>query len=368
MVVLRILVGIVIIAIGGFIASVLIGMKPEPPVSSPPKAKRLVEVMPASVQAQAPKTYVQGRVIALDKIEIFAEVSGVVQSSNKDFRAGTRYRRGDVMLRLDGSELRMSLIAQRSAFLQLLTGALADIKIDYPDRYETWRSYTANLDVESRLKDMPSPASDQEKFFLSNRGILNQFYSIRSSEERLDKYVLTAPFTGEVTMSSVNPGSLVRVGQKIGELVSGGGFEVESAISRDALRVVQVGDSVEFMQAGSIIKGKVTRISESIDPATQTAKIFCQVNNENLRDGVYLEGKVYSQSVADVTRIPLDLLLDDQTVFVLEQDSILEAKAVEVIYASSKDALIRGLSNNAELISERIPGAYDGMIVKAQRP
>lgn len=366
--VLRFLAGAAIIGFGFFIAKALIGMKSAPPVKSPPKATRLVKIMPAVVDAETPVTYIQGRVTALDKIEVYSEVTGVILTGGKEFRPGTRFVKGEVMIQLDGRELAMSLVAQRSAFLQLLTGALADIKIDFPDRYEDWKQYTSELEVEEPLVPLPTSASDQEKFFLSNRGILNQFYAIRSAEERLNKYEIKAPFNGEVTTSMVNPGALVRASQKIGEFVNNNEFEIESAISGDALAVIRVGDLVALRAGnGRSFDGVIARISESIDPSTQSAKVFIHTKENGLRDGVYLTGEVRSSAIEDVTRVPLELLSPDNTLFTVVHDTLLKAVPVEVVYRSSQDALVRGLQPGIPLISESFAGAFDGMTVKSSR-
>lgn len=365
---LRGLVGVVIIALGVFVASVLIGLKPEPPVKSPPKAVKLVRTTKAQPQSEMPSTYVQGRVVSLNKIEVFAEVAGVVLPASKEFRAGTRFSKGEPMVRIDSDELRMSLIAQRSGFLQALSSALADIKVDFPDRYEVWRRYTADLNVESKLEALPEPATDREKFFLSNRGILNQYYTIRSAEERLAKYILIAPFSGEVTMSMINTGSLVRVSQKIGEFVSGGGFEIETAVSREDLKVIAKGDSVMFSgDNGKSYVGQVIRIAESIDPSTQTASVFCSVKGDDLQDGIYLSGVIQSQPLDNVIRMPLELLSDDGSVYGVKDDSLLVELNPTVIHRSEKDVLLKDIPAGTVVLSEPISGGYEGMLVKVAK-
>ena len=363
--ILRALAGLAIIGAGVFAARTLIGMKEQRPVVSPPRATKLVKTQPVVLTSESPLTYIKGRVLAVDRIELFAEVNGVVLGSGKVFREGVRYERGETMLRLDDSEPKMALLAQRSAFLQLLTSALPDLKIDYPESYPKWRDYTARFDVAQTLDELPAFSTDQEKFFLSNRGILNQFYSIRSAEERLSKYTLQAPFAGEVTLSSINTGALVRAGQKIGELVSSGGFEIESAVSRDALAFVAVGDSVKFTtDNGEALRGTVARVLKTIDPATQTGKVFVRVDNMDLRDGVYLSGTVYSTPIPEVMRIPRELLVNESSVYTLVADSVLALTPVSVAVLSERDALISGLREGTLLLAEPVTNAFDGMVVK----
>lgn len=365
--ILRALTGLLIIGAGLFAARTLIGMKEQRPVVSPPRATKLVKTLPVTLSSEPPLTFIKGRVTSVDKIEVFAEVNGVVLPSAKVFREGVRFERGETMLRLDDTEPKMALLAQRSAFLQLLTGALPDLKIDYPDAYPKWRAYTAGFDVAKTLPELPEFGSDQEKFFLSNRGILNQFYSIRSAEERLSKYILQAPFAGEVTMSSINPGALVRAGQKIGELVSSGGFEVESAISRDALAFVAVGDSVRFTtDAGDAVRGTVARVLKTIDPATQTAKVFVRIDEASLRDGVYLSGTIYSKPVPEVMRIARELLVGE-SVYTVVNDSVLTLTPVGIAALSERDALISGVREGTLLLAEPLSNAFDGMVVKLDR-
>lgn len=367
---LRALAGAAIIFIGLMAGKALIGMKKERPVFSPPKAIKLVKSMEVGLSTESPVTYIQGRARALDRMELFAEVNGVVLKQGKEFRKGVRFNAGELLLVLDAEEAELGLVAQRSSFLQLLTGSLSDLKVDFPERYEAWRSYTSEVDVQDRLPELPEPQSDREKFFLSNRGIYNQYYTIRSSEERLDKYRLYAPFSGEVLSSNVNQGSLVRAGQKIGDFVGLRGFEIESALSRESLGVVKQGDSVSFTsQEGELqLAGRVSRIGSSIDPNTQSATVYCTVEHPDMRDGLYLSGVIHSQALEGVTRLPLELLVEGEKVFAIEGDSLLRLVEVEVRHRSSKEVLVSGLAEGSSILAEPVANAFDGMPISLDRP
>lgn len=362
--VVRIVLGVLILGGGLGLTMMMLTFKSSPPVSSRPQPVKLVRTFNAEVGDVSPSTYIQGRTVAKNKIEVYSEVGGNLLNQSKEFRAGVKFNKGETLLRIDGGELRLSLVAQRSAFLQLLTSNLADFKIDFPDRYDVWKNYTAALAVDERLATLPEPASDQEKFFISNKGILNQYYTIRSSEERLDKYTVRAPFNGEVSQALVNTGALVRVGQKMGEFVSSNQFEVESALSAEALGMVQVGDSVKFTTMGTdeVWKGTVERIAESIDPTTQSAKVYCSVIGNGLRDGMYLNGIISSSAINEALRIDLDLLSESNSLFVV-RDSLLKEVNVEVLYKSEKDAIVRGIQPGTKVLRERINNAFDGMQV-----
>ncbi|MDG1158819.1 MAG: HlyD family efflux transporter periplasmic adaptor subunit [Flavobacteriales bacterium] len=362
---LRALIGVAIMGTGIFIASRLIATKPTPPIGIPPKPVKSVSVMQLNAQAHMAETPVQGRVLARKKIEVFSEVNGRLLSRSKEFRQGVKFAEGEVLLAMDGAEQEMQVRAQRSGFLQLITSSLADIKIDYPKSFEAWSTYAGNFKVEQSLPAIPKAQSNQEEFFLSNRGILNQYYQIKSAEERLQKFTIRAPFSGEVSESLINAGALVRAGQKMGSFVNTGNFEIEAAISEAAAKYIKVNDEVQFTTSnGTVLSGVVLRKSQSIDPQTQTLKVFVEVNGDNLRDGAYLSGVIMSESPAESIEISADLLTPNNGVYVVE-NSKLKLLRPEIIHRSADQVLIstEGIPENTKFIAEPVANAYEGMDV-----
>ena len=362
---LRALIGVAIIGTGIFIASRLIATKPSPPIGIPPKPVKSVSVMQLNSQANMAETPVQGRVLARKKIEVFSEVNGRLLSRSKEFRQGVKFAEGEVLLAIDGAEQEMQVRAQRSGFLQLITSSLADIKIDYPNSFEAWSNYATNFKVEQSLAAIPKAQSTQEEFFLSNRGILNQYYQIKSAEEHLQKFTIRAPFSGEVSESMINAGALVRAGQKMGAFVNTGNFEIEAAVSEAAAKYVKVNDEVQFTTSnGTVLSGVVLRKSQSIDPQTQTLKVFVEVNGENLRDGAYLSGVIMSESPAESIEISADLLTPNDGVYVVE-NSKLKLLRPNIIHRSADQVLIstEGIPGDTKFIAEPVANAYEGMDV-----
>jgi hypothetical protein len=62
-----------------------------------------------------------GTLLAKNKIEIFSEVQGVLQSSNKLFKPGTTYTKGEILLSINSDEFTASLHAQKSNLFNLVT-------------------------------------------------------------------------------------------------------------------------------------------------------------------------------------------------------------------------------------------------------
>jgi len=371
---LRALAGLAILASGIFVMNALIGMKETPPVKPRSASARMVKAMEATSDTLAPEVRIEGRVQALNRMTVLSEVNGMLPVGGKEFREGVAFAEGEAMLRVDDSELRASLVAQRSQWLQLLAGSLADLQVDFPDRAEVWMDYVKSLRVESRLAELPEPATDRERLYLTSRGIVSGYHNIRANEERLDKFTLRAPFDGVVVGAQVQPGSMVRAGQPLGTLVGTGTFEVKSAIHARHLGRLADGNEVLLRnEEGAIVaRGRVARISGSVDPTTQSASVFCEVTAEPgqaLRDGRFLSGEVYGQSMLGVMALDEVLLTGDDgnDVFVV-RDRQLALTKVEVLHRDADRVLVRGLQPGEQVVAEPVSGAYEGMLVElAQR-
>ena len=368
--VLRALAGMGILVVGVMVMNALIGMKGTPPVKPRSASARLVKVMPAKFETIAPQVSVEGRVQALNRMTVLSEVNGVLPVGGKEFREGVRYEMDEAMLRLDDSELRASLVAQRSQWLQLVAGTLADLQVDFPDRADTWKELVQTLDVQVVLPDLPEPGSDRERLYLTSRGIISGYHNIRANEARLDKFTVRAPFEGVIVGAQVEPGSMVRAGQPVGTLVGIGTFEVKSAVHARHLPLLSRGDEVLLQdETGAVVaKGRVARISGNVDPTTQSASVFCEVSAEDgqsLRDGRFLSGQVLGSPMANVMALDEALLTGDggSEVFVV-RDGTLKLVEVAIMHRDADRVLVRGLKNGEQVLAESVSGAYEGMLVE----
>ena len=105
------------------------------------------------------------------------------------------------------------------------------------------------------------------------------------------------------------------------------------------------------------------RISDQIDPGTQTVQVFIGVNGKELREGMYLRGDIVARSVGEAVRIPRNLLVDQSQVFTI-QDSILRLHTIKLVKVEPETVIVQGVPNGTPLLAKPIPGAFDGMKVE----
>ncbi|MGD1843778.1 MAG: efflux RND transporter periplasmic adaptor subunit [Salibacteraceae bacterium] len=307
-----------------------------------------------------------GRLLAREKIEVFSEVTGKMLETGKPFKEGVVFSKGEALLQLDNRESKLALVSERSNFLNLLTQVLPDLKLDFPYRFGVWETFAARIDPMQALPELPEVKELKERNFLSGRNLFSRYYTIKSQEVRLAKFTLTAPFGGVVSLSQVNPGTLVRSGQKLGEYINPGDFELEAAINVNEAAFVKPGDTVALTSADLAGQwtGQVIRIGKSIDPATQTLKIFVGVQDESLKEGLYLNAVVQVGQAEQAIDLPRNLLTEDQQLFVVD-DTLLALQPVEVVHFYKDRMVVRGVRSGTVLLNELISGAYHGMRVQS---
>ena len=369
---IRFVLGAAILAAGFGMMKGLISIKEELPISDKPSPPRAVRSSLVQLAAISPKTPAEGRVEALYRMEILTEVTGNLMMGAKEFREGMAFEEGEVVLALDDTESRLALVAQRSQFLQLLSGQLADLQMDFEGRGEAWKKYVMSIRPDAVLPDLPEPTSDRERLFLSNRGIVSSYHSIRSAEERLSKFQVRAPFKGIVVQANVRPGALVRAGQMAGMLVGEGYYEIKTAVHARYLASIQRRDSVRFFdENGSVVaEGTVHRIAGNVDPSTQSASVFCRVvpvagQKNALRDGRFLTGEIVSEPIENAFEIPLTWMHNGNHVYEVTNGQLVE-KSVEVLFQSRSHAIGRGLDSGARVLNESLTNAFDGMAVSIE--
>ena len=338
-----------------------------PKVVQTMKLVKWLEVSNNSVAYTLPVT---GRLQALNKIELYAEVQGILRGSSQDFRAGKVYGAGQVLVDLDDSEAQASTLSQRSSYLNTLTQVLPDIKIDYPEEYPAWESYLERLDPTRNTPPPPATENKKLKLYLTSRGVISGYYSLKSAENRLGKYRITAPFHGVLSQALVSPGTLVRPGQKLGEFTGDGWYEMEASLALADVASLKVGASVALSSPdvkGSWV-GRVERINERVDPATQTVLAYIQVKGEGLRDGMYMHANLGQLEIPQAMKIDRKILVGTNEVFVIQQDSTLQRVEVELVRVTPSFVIVRGLEDGVRIMNENFPGASSGMKVIPRNP
>jgi multidrug efflux pump subunit AcrA (membrane-fusion protein) len=356
--------GIVLIVASFFFAKVIIDNKKV----FKPRAQKVVKTVFTEVVENKTIPIVvsaNGNLRAKQRVELYAEVQGVFRRGSKLFKEGQAYNQGETIISIDADEYTASVQSAKSNLYNELTSIMPDLRLDYPDFYPKWQKYLNGFDLSKSTPKLPEMTSESERFFITGRGILSSYYNVKNLEQRLSKYRIVAPYTGVLTEALVTEGTLVRSGQKLGEFINPGVYELEVSVSKSFTDLLKVGESVELtsLDGAEVYAGKVTRINGRVDQASQTIKAYIEVDNDKLREGMYLEANLDAKKEENAIEIDRSLLLEGNKIFVV-RDSVLDLIDVKPVYFSEKSVVLKDVPNGMTIMSKPLIGAYTGMAVK----
>jgi RND family efflux transporter MFP subunit len=254
----------------------------------------------AVLQEIATGPSISGTLVAQRQATLRAEVSGVVTETFVE--AGQSVKAGQVLLRLDDSAIRDAALSARSNLRTAnealvvarrnaerserlgQAGALAERDVEQA-------RWTA-LSAEANLADATARAANAEK--------------------QLDRTTIRSPFAGVVSERQVNAGDMLQVGNPAASVVDPGSLRLEATVPVSALRLLNLGTSVDFQVSGYddiSFAGRIERINPALDPATRQVRIYVAIPNMTGRlvAGLFAQGRVATERKSAVA-VPISAL------------------------------------------------------------
>ena len=219
------------------------------------------------------------------RADLRAEVSAIVLQVLKE--NGEPVKRGDVLVRLDETSIRDTLMsaeeAQRAANLSL---------------------EQANRQLE-RLKTLRASGMTSVKALddaeMARNNALSELSAAKSrvatARQQLGRTVVRAPFDGIVSDRKVSAGDTATIGKELVKVIDPASMRFEGRVSADSIATVKVGQKVNFRVNG-YGEQQFAGIVKRIDPAANA--VTCQVEvlvefadrAQPKVAGLYAEGRV----------------------------------------------------------------------------
>lgn len=359
-----------IIVLGIGIKNFFASKKEEPKKMNIPTGERIVKVKPVTYTETRAGIIAFGRVNSAQSVALVAEVGGKLMQGSIVLKEASRFNKGDIIFKIDDREARYNLQSQKSEFLNNVASTLADIKIDFPEELSKWENFLQQIEITKPLPDLPELKSRKEKTFVSNRKLLNQYYSIKSAEERLAKYAFIAPYNGSIAQLNIEEGSIVNPGASIGRIIRTDEMEAEIPIKAESIKWIEKGMPVKLYSENKTMywEGKVARISDYVDPNTQSINIYVTVqpNNQNkLFEGIYLQAEIESSLLVNTMEIPRKALVNNNQVYVVSNGK-LKLKPITIHKVNSNSIIFSGLETGELVVVESLVNVSENMSVKTQ--
>ncbi len=359
---------VVILAASLILSNFFISLKPDPPHKPPEDIKRLVKTEKVIFEDVKASIEAPGRLVSNQIVDIISEVQGKILSGDVPLKKGQRFTKGDILLKIFDVEQALSLKASKSRFLNSLANALPDIKFDYPDKYDAVLDFFQSISINKPLPVLPEIKDKSLKIFLASRDVLNQYYTINASEERLKKYSIYAPFNGTYSDVFLEVASIANPGSRIGKIIQTDMLELEVPVEVEGLFWVKIGDRVKVLDETRTRErtGKVVRIGQFVDPGTQSASVFVSITNnpENpVYAGMYMIAVFAEKIISEAMEIPRQAVFNNDEIF-LVIDGALKKQKINIIKIKKNTLIFNGIDEGLEIVVEPLINVVEGTKVE----
>ncbi len=306
-----------------------------------------------------------GRINSSNKINIISEVNGKTKLSNSRFEVGEKFKKGEVLIRIEDDDIALELKSIKSQFLTLLVQTLPNINMDYPSLGNKFQKYINNYKLEGKISDLPTPNNSKERNFLASRQIFSNYYSIKSLENKLEKFKIKAPFDGVVTKALIDIGSNIIVGQPIGEFINPSNYEINASVSLKEAKLISIGNKVNINSddLNNQATGTIKRIGQHINELTQSIDVFISIEGNDIKDGMYGYGEIVGNNMQNVFKVERSKILSENTIYMIENNN-LKLKSIDIIAFQDDSVIIEGVNEGDCIVDKYRQYFYDGMQIK----
>ena len=379
---------------------------------APPARERVftVNVMIAQTGAQTPVLESFGEIASRRTLELRAAGGGRVISLSDGFEDGGTVTAGEVLVRLDPvdaeaavqraqNDLRDAQAEERDAARSLelasdeLTAAqqqadlrdrAAERQIDLAGRGVSTAAATETAELaasaagQAVLVRRQALAQAQARIDLSASTTARAQLALAEAQRRLDDTVLSAPFDGTLSATSVVEGRLVNANERLADLIDPDDLEVSFRLSTaqyarlldangDILKAaVRVALDVSGMDIEAT--GLVTRTSAAAGDGQTGRLVFAALDAAaGFKPGDFVTVRLQEPELENVVLLPASAVDAGGTVLLLGSDDRLETVQVRVLRRLGDDVLVRGDIVGREVVETRSPLLGAGISVKPLR-
>lgn len=286
-----------------------------------------------------------GSIEANEVVELHSEVSGIVETLN--FQEGSQVSAGQVLLRINDSELRAQLAQART------------------------RAELASENARRAKLLLEKEAISQEEYEIASADFRTSESQIQLINAQLSKTLVRAPFSGKIGLRNISKGSYITPATVIANLANTAQMKLLFSVPERYAHMVSKGSQVEFSIQGD--EQKFTASIYAIEPVIEAntrsliVKAISKGGSSKLIPGTFANVTFPLETVSNGLLVPAESLIPIQNgkkIFVL-RDSKAKEVIVETGGRTDADVLItKGLSEGDTILTSGVMSLRDGSPVQ----
>jgi RND family efflux transporter MFP subunit len=371
------LVAVLVLVGAAILAAAILGSRAPVERQADATPPPLVRVLPVAFQDARLIVRGQGNVApAVDSV-LVAQVAGRVEAVGRSFAEGSSFRRGETLLQIDARDYELAVAQAEAAVAQ------ARVRLDRElAEAELARSEWRDLG----LGEASPLATRQPQLAEAEASLAAAEANLEMARLSLERTSVRAPFDGRLRRKLSDLGQYVRPGAALAEIYSTAYAEVPLPVAQRDFAFLDVGwedgtnqgPQVRFRSsiAGEehIWGGRIVRAGNEIDSRTRMLTVYARIDDRlsvgaetrlPLPVGAFLDAEIQGRMAAGVVVVPRAVLREGDRLLVVDEESRLRFREVEVLRLQDEDALIRAGLEEGELVClSAIAAPVDGMAVR----
>jgi RND family efflux transporter MFP subunit len=346
---MKTLLPILILIIASALTAALVLFKPDAAEVTPVRPITNVEVIEVQPQAVQLTVNSQGTLLPTTETDLIAEVSGRVIAVSDAFNVGNRFRKGDVLIKIDPADYEAAT-ANAAAELANAQLALAQEIAQAEQAAADWEALGEGAASDLTLRK-PQLVQAQAR-------IKSAEANLKRARRDLDRSQITAPYDGVVLMKQADLGQFVTAnpGNPLGRIYSTESAEVRLPITEsEASLLDQHSRRQRFVTLSQntngderVWKAPLIRIEDNVDPNSRLLYVVARIQSPfapkpeqaALRRGTFLHASIEGRGLNDAYVLPRYALRGSNTVYVVTDSEALETRKVTIIKSDAKEVII----------------------------
>jgi len=341
-------------------------LKPEPQKKDDEKLDLLVEVVPLEVSTESFKIRSQGTVRPRTQTILSAEISGSIVSISPKFIAGGIFQEGEVLMRIDPTNYTVAVDKADALVRQ------RQIEYDGAKKLRS-QGYRAESEFASAAAALASAQAE-----------------LVSARRNLERTFIRLPYEGMVLSKDTDIGQFVNPGSQLGVAFATDRAEVRLPLTDLDLAFVEMPKATEISETGAVDgpqvrltavqKGKrvawdaqIVRSEGVVDERSRVTYAVAHIadpyqlhgNGSPLPVGTFVAADISGTTVLDVIRIPRTALRGADQVLIVNDESKIEIRNVDVVRSDDMYAYVSGgVSAGERITTTAIEAPVNGMSVR----
>ena len=380
---INLFISLLVIFLGLGVATYITHKAPKAQKRAPVKAIPVVEVQVVEPGDHRIMVPAMGTVVPAREVTLRAQVSGKVLSLHPEFIEGGYIKENAEILRIDPVDYQLT-VTLAEAKVKDAESALELAEEETNAAREEWRLLNENT---ANTNDAPPPLVAKEPQLAAAQAKLKaEQAELKRAELDLSRTSVRAPFNAIVRSKSVEVGSLVTPQDPLAELVGVDEYWIQVSVPVDYLQWISVpnrkgkkGSQVRVVhRSGYERTGEVVELLGDLETEGRMARILVAVKDPlGLKDsgqstrplliGDYVRVKIEGSPLSQVFRIPRVALRDNDTIWVVGDNSTLDIRPVKIIWRDTETVFLdQGLDPGDRVIVSDLAAPVEGMKIQME--